>query len=601
MEKYVLFGAGNCALQAISLLGKENIIFIVDNDKRKSDNFVETVPIRYYEDVKEELAQYQIVISVSERYQGEVEQQLERDGLRACKKITEIQAEIIKEKILRRMDYVSIYQKAVHWVLKNTVFEEGIINNSSVLKPYPEVTGYFIPSLIRWGYRELAISYAKWLCKIQKEDGSWYDTEDVAPYIFDTAQILKGLLAVRDIYPYVDANILAGCDWLLSRMTKEGRLDAPVKEVWKNERECSECMHLYCISPLVEAAEIFHRSDYRVSAKKILDYYKNNYSETIKSFSILSHFYAYVMEGLLDLGEWELVSEGMEEVAKVQKESGAVPAYDDVDWICSTGLFQFALIWFRLGDLEKGRKAFTYACRLQNESGGWYGSYMSEENSKEINSYIPYAEISWTVKYFLDALYYKNVAEFQVKAPGFQDEIDKNDGRYRLVYAILDEKRKRKNLDVLDVGCGKGRFLKQLVNDIPDGNYHAVDLSEKVMQYCELENVEKKQGSLTNIPYSDKVFDVVYTCEALEHAIDIRSAVREMARVTKPGGTILVIDKNKDKLGKIDIEEWEQWFDENELKNIMSEYCSEVKVEKEIDYDDLKSNGLIYAWIGIRA
>ena len=158
MEKYVLFGAGNCALQAISLLGKENIIFIVDNDKRKSDNFVETVPIRYYEDVKEELAQYQIVISVSERYQGEVEQQLERDGLRACKKITEIQAEIIKEKILRRMDYVSIYQKAVHWVLKNTVFEEGIINNSSVLKPYPEVTGYFIPSLIRWG------SYSAGIC-----------------------------------------------------------------------------------------------------------------------------------------------------------------------------------------------------------------------------------------------------------------------------------------------------------------------------------------------------------------------------------------------------------------------------------------------------
>lgn len=43
---------------------------------------------------------------------------------------------------------------------------------------------------------------------------------------------------------------------------------------------------------------------------------------------------------------------------------------------------------------------FNYACKLQNKSGGWYGSYLSEENENEINTYFPNSEISWAVKYF---------------------------------------------------------------------------------------------------------------------------------------------------------------------------------------------------------
>lgn len=41
-----------------------------------------------------------------------------------------------------------------------------------------------------------------------------------------------------------------------------------------------------------------------------------------------------------------------------------------MNWVCSTGLFQLALVWFRLGELERGNKAFSHACKLQNASGG---------------------------------------------------------------------------------------------------------------------------------------------------------------------------------------------------------------------------------------
>lgn len=118
-----------------------------------------------------------------------------------------------------------------------------------------------------------------------------------------------------------------------------------------------------------------------------------------------------------------------------------------------------------------------------------------------------------------------------------------------------------------------------------------------VMGYIGNQNIKITQGTLTNIPYDNNTFDFVYTCEALEHAVDIENAVREMARVTKPDGIIAIIDKNRDMLGYFEIGEWEQWFDEQELADIMWKYCRTVSVIKDVGYEE-PANGLFYAWIG---
>lgn len=463
-------------------------------------------------------------------------------------------------------------------------------------KIYPEVTGYYIPSLIRWGYRDLAIDYARYLCSIQNSDGAWYDTENKNPYIFDSAQILKGLIAVRHLYPEVEKHIIAGCDWILTNMNDDGKLIAPLKDIWGDGKTFSELIHTYCISPIKDAGIIYNRNDYIEKADKIAHYYTSKYREDILNFNLLSHFYAYVMEAMLDIGETSLVKEAMDKIETIQKSSGGIPAYNNVDWVCSTGLFQFAVVWFRLGELEKGNKVFNYACKLQNKSGGWYGSYLSEENENEINTYFPNSEISWAVKYFLDALYYKNLAQFKFQAPMFLDSIEITDGRYKCIEEIM--KKIDSCAKVLDVGCGKGRYLKELVKTHSTVKYYAVDISLEVMKFFEIPGVEKKQGNLTNIPYENNKFDFTYSCEALEHAVDISSAIREMCRVTKSGGYVAVIDKNKDMLGYYDIEEWEQWFDENELKQELLKYCSDVIVKKNINFDDKPANGLFYCWIG---
>ena len=234
---------------------------------------------------------------------------------------------------------------------------------------------------------------------------------------------------------------------------------------------------------------------------------------------------------------------------------------------------------------------------MQNGDGGWFGSYVSEDNSTEKNTYFPDAEISWASKYFLDALYYKNICQFELQSDSFLESISNEDGRY---VAIKNEiSKEKKKCIILDAGCGKGRYVKKLIKELPQNKYYATDISKKVMSFFDdYSNVEKKQGVLTSLPYEDNKFDFVFSCEALEHAVDIDSAIREMARVTNDKGKIIIVDKNKDMYGYFDIESWEQWFDKDELKKIMLRYCSEVKCVENISYDNHEGNGLFCLWVG---
>lgn len=66
----------------------------------------------------------------------------------------------------------------------------------------------------------------------------------------------------------------------------------------------------------------------------------------------------------------------------------------------------------------------------------------------------------------------------------------------------------------------------------------------------------------------------------LEHAVDIEYAIRKLCRVVKLDEPVAIIDKNIEKLGFFELEDWEQWFDENTLKKELMKYCSSVKVKK---------------------
>lgn len=308
------------------------------------------------------------------------------------------------------LNYKETYKKALDWVHNNTIDGNGITLSKKNRAIYPEVTGYYIPTLLDCNEESLALSYAKHLCSIQKEDGSWYNTGNTSPYVFDSAQILKGLIAIRKLLPEVDKHIIAGVDWILSNMQNDGRLTTPNKAAWGNDESfCCEIIHMYCLSPIRDAGFIFEKQEYIDASNKVLDYYINEYNDKIMNFDLLSHFHAYVMEALYDMGKHDLCREAMERFSTYCNTKGAILGRRNYPWVCSTGCFQAALVWYKLGEKEKGNIQFDYACKLQNESGGWYGSYPSNKllnclypDSKR-PSYFGDDEISWAVKYFLDA------------------------------------------------------------------------------------------------------------------------------------------------------------------------------------------------------
>lgn len=314
------------------------------------------------------------------------------------------------------MDYKKCLQNAFAWIELNSIQNEGIVVSSKKRVSYPEVTGYYIPTLLNWEKKEKAVQFAKWLLSIQKKDGSWFDSDDKEPYVFDTAQILKGMLAIRNELPEVKDSILNGCNWIFGYMQENGRLITPSLSAWGKDSFCSEMIHLYCLSPLLEAGKIYGHPEYQENVKRIAAYYIENHRDRIVNFNMLSHFYAYVMEGLFDIGEREIVEEAMEKMARIQKSNGMISGMKDVAWTCSTGCFQLALVWYKLGKKELGDKSFQYAAGLQNGTGGWYGSYPTKQIQRYLpGKFRPYyfedAEISWAVKYFLDAYYWKNKLE----------------------------------------------------------------------------------------------------------------------------------------------------------------------------------------------
>lgn len=282
--------------------------------------------------------------------------------------------------------------KALGWFKNNMVEDQGIIVHTRELVPYPEVTGYYIPTLYNWGETELARTCTRWLLSIQLPDGA-FPAPDGVPYTFDTGQILRGLCAALGDVDGVHEPLTRACDWLLTQIEEDGRLTTPSTELWSDI--ASDLIHVYVLPPLIRAGKLLGKQEYVDAAYRVLDYYKQQ--ESLVPFNRLSHFHAYVMEALCELEEFELAKRGMEDVERLQRRDGSIPAYPDVDWICSTGIAQYAIVWYTLGKNKQADKALQYLEKIQNPSGGFNGSY--GKGAK----YIAGAEISWAVKYFLDA------------------------------------------------------------------------------------------------------------------------------------------------------------------------------------------------------
>ncbi|MFJ1653564.1 class I SAM-dependent methyltransferase [Streptomyces sp. NPDC088337] len=107
----------------------------------------------------------------------------------------------------------------------------------------------------------------------------------------------------------------------------------------------------------------------------------------------------------------------------------------------------------------------------------------------------------------------------------------------------------RPHMRILDIGCGPGTITADLAALVPQGHVTGVDRAPGVLEQARataagrgLTNVDFAVADVHALDHPDDTFCVVHAHQVLQHVGDPVRALREMRRVTKPGGYVAVRD-----------------------------------------------------------
>ncbi|MEZ4266326.1 MAG: class I SAM-dependent methyltransferase [Myxococcota bacterium] len=111
--------------------------------------------------------------------------------------------------------------------------------------------------------------------------------------------------------------------------------------------------------------------------------------------------------------------------------------------------------------------------------------------------------------------------------------------RLRLLFGEVFRGIPLEGVSFLDAGSGGGHFSEQA--HLRGAKVTSMDVGETVLEQvrkrCETTRVV---GSILEMPFEDGSFDVVFSTEVIEHTPEPLQALREIARVVRPGGLVVV-------------------------------------------------------------
>lgn len=90
---------------------------------------------------------------------------------------------------------------------------------------------------------------------------------------------------------------------------------------------------------------------------------------------------------------------------------------------------------------------------------------------------------------------------------------------------------------ILDAGCGMAEVLSRL----PNYPYrYGCDFAIDYLPIARSRGIDARYGELEALPYAKDRFEVVIATDVLEHVLDLNAVVRELLRVLRPDGTLIV-------------------------------------------------------------
>ena len=90
---------------------------------------------------------------------------------------------------------------------------------------------------------------------------------------------------------------------------------------------------------------------------------------------------------------------------------------------------------------------------------------------------------------------------------------------------------------VLEIGCNRGLLLRKLQKQNIDAI--GIDINKKAVEKKVVEEVYEMDAQ--DLKFEDESFDKIYSAHTIEHIPNLKKAFREMERVLKPGGRIVLI------------------------------------------------------------
>ena len=111
--------------------------------------------------------------------------------------------------------------------------------------------------------------------------------------------------------------------------------------------------------------------------------------------------------------------------------------------------------------------------------------------------------------------------------------------RRKLVHDLLHRYTNEKSgLSILDFGCGTGALTKELERY---GNVTGIDFSQQAIDFCKARGVKDvRLGSIEHTGCEESAYDLVLCLDVLEHLPDDEIAIKEIKRVLKPRGAVIV-------------------------------------------------------------